>query len=57
MHVLGETTMLPTAQTSNTYTGSDAGKYLLPPGAVAGEGGRGGAVLINAARGRHFTVQ
>lgn len=40
MHVLGETTMLPTAQTSNTYTGSDAGKYLLPPGAVAGGGGQ-----------------
>lgn len=56
MHVLGETTMLPTAQTSNTYTGSDAGKYLLPPGAVAGGGG-GAAVLINAVRGRHFTVQ
>lgn len=44
MHVLGETTMLPTVKASNTYTGSDAGKYLLPPGAVAG----GGAVLINS---------
>lgn len=55
MHVFGETAMLPTAQTSNTYTGQAVMLvnicFLLEPSLG------GAAALINAVRGRHFTVQ